>query len=69
MAGHDFLSAPEAKFVSRGTANFFYCLNGTYHEGAVKKAVDEFACKHKLTVLQSREKPPSWYFSRKPAHN
>ncbi len=66
MAGHDFLHASEALSMSRGSANFFYCINGTHHPGAVKQAVDEFACQHKLTVLVSKEKPPSWYFSRKP---
>jgi hypothetical protein len=67
MSGHDFLTAGGAKSLSRGSANFYYCLNGTYHEGAVKQAVDEFACRHKLAVLQSKDKPPSFYFSRKRA--
>jgi hypothetical protein len=69
MAGHDFLSASEALQMSRGVQHFELCLNGTIHSGAVKGAVVDFACNHNLIVHHTRDKPVTWYFSRKTLHN
>lgn len=66
LAGHDFLTADVALSLSRGRENWFVCANGTSHQGAVKGAVIDFACLKHLDIFHTRDKPPSWYFSRKP---
>ncbi len=65
MAGHDFLTAREARSHSNGRENWIYCSNGTINDGACKRAVVDFACKHQIAVFHTKDRPPSWYFSRK----
>jgi hypothetical protein len=71
MAGHDFLTAHESIRMStaggsRMPEHWEICMNGTIHWNAVKGAVVEFACKNRLHVHHTKDRPPSWYFSRKP---
>ena len=65
LAGHDFLTADVALSLSRGRENWSVCANGSVHQGAVKGAVVDFACQHHLDIFHTKDKPPSWYFSRK----
>ena len=69
IAGHDFLSAHDAYKYSAGAQNWETCADGTKHPGAVKGAVVEFVCTHNLVLHHSRDKPPSWYTSRKTENN
>jgi predicted O-methyltransferase YrrM len=66
MAGHDYVTAPEAATISEGLENWSICEDGTKHEGAVKGAVTAFAQAHQLQVLVTyRELYPTWMI-RKP---
>jgi hypothetical protein len=69
MAGHDFYSALEASRTSKGAQHWEVCGDGTINDGAVKGAVTEFACKHDLKIYASKDKPPSFYYSRKTKEN
>ncbi|GAB4813768.1 hypothetical protein N2152v2_000814 [Parachlorella kessleri] len=50
LAGHDYLAAQDPS-VKDSNQDWSLCMNGTRNEGAVKGAVDEFALKHGLQIL------------------
>lgn len=70
MAGHDYLDGKEQQKYSRGKDDDWrYCADGSFHEGCVKGAVNEFAQKHNLSVYTTSpnvEGPSiSWLYSPK----
>ena len=65
MAGHDYLTAPEALRLSGMTEHWELCQNGSTLVGAVKGAVNDFAAAHGIRVFRTKDKPPSWFYSLK----
>eukprot|EP00961_Rhodomonas_salina_P156949 2112891-Rhodomonas_salina.3 len=65
MAGHDFLTAEEASSLVPGS-DWGLCANGSWHAGAVKGAVSDFAERKGLHVQATEEDFPQSWAIRKP---
>jgi len=65
MAGHDYLSRERVQKVAKSNhTDWRYCDDGSFHEDAVRGAVNEFADKHNLTI-HTTKKCSSWIYSPK----
>jgi hypothetical protein len=64
IGGHDFLTAEEAHG-RNPNENWQYCEDKSLQAGAVKGAVEQFACRYNIQVYSTLEGWPSWYYSRK----
>jgi hypothetical protein len=61
MSGHDYMENHELKRL-QPQSDWSICYDGSFHPGAVKAAVDEFAFKNNLQVLVGYKEPdyPTW---------
>jgi predicted O-methyltransferase YrrM len=60
MAGHDFVTATEANAIVGPLEDWSKCENGTVHDRAVQRAVEDFAKARNLEITLTQEGFDTW---------